>query len=463
MESWNANRLIKIFTLIIVLVLVCFGTVGCPPDPDGDDDDDDDDGGGGSNKPDLKDSGTYYEQLIPNPVSWGEDFQALCMVGNVGEEDAGSFYIDLYASTNRSFDKTYDHFIARQLVSSMPAGGSDVIIIIEPDDMIEFPSIPTGYYYIYYVIDSTNSVDESDETNNVCLCTNDTLYVEDGGGNESGDSYEPDDFWNPTPLSITTTEKTQTHTLYPSGDEDYFTFTATEGTRYVFFSSGSTDTFAYVTYDGADDDSGDESNFHLDFVASFSGTDSLVIKASTNAENDTGEYTLHYYSIPDNGCTVTNTCLSKSCYNGDLWCYDNCGDRDHIDENCTCGCTGESCNSASCPDIELSATSHDFGDVTVWTSSPLWSFTIYNRGNEDLIVYGPDSWDGLGNTHFAVSEFWAADMTIPAGDNYSLDFRFGPINPGTDEAILNIQSNDPDEPSISLQLNGNGVEELYFF
>ncbi|PKL35974.1 MAG: hypothetical protein CVV44_17250 [Spirochaetae bacterium HGW-Spirochaetae-1] len=129
-------------------------------------------------KPDLVDSGSYYEQLIPNPVSYGENFQALCMVGNNSEVDAGSFYIDLYASTDQRFTGTSDYFIARQRVSSMPAESSDVIIIIEPDDFIKFPSIPSGYYYILYVIDSTNSIEESNESNNVGLCTGSTLHVD---------------------------------------------------------------------------------------------------------------------------------------------------------------------------------------------------------------------------------------------------------------------------------------------
>ena len=43
-------------------------------------------------------------------------------------------------------------------------------------------------------------------------------------------------------------------------------------------------------------------------------------------------------------CSITNNCSYKQCYNGDVWCYDNCGDRNYIDEACSDGCNGGSCN-----------------------------------------------------------------------------------------------------------------------
>ena len=180
-------------------------------------------------KPDLVDSGSYFEQLIPNPVSWGEDFQALCQVGNDSKVDAGPFYIDVYASVNQTFYKANAYFIARQQVPSMPAWESDVIIVIEPDDMIEFPSIPSGYYYIHYVIDSTNSIGESDESNNVGLCTNGTLYVQEGGGNGGGDDHG-DTRQTATPVNINTNIQGG---IGSSDDLDYFRFNATSGKSYT--------------------------------------------------------------------------------------------------------------------------------------------------------------------------------------------------------------------------------------
>ncbi|MCK4647506.1 hypothetical protein KAT24_01085 [Candidatus Pacearchaeota archaeon] len=50
----------------------------------------------------------------------------------------------------------------------------------------------------------------------------------------------------------------------------------------------------------------------------------------------------------DGCCTVTNTCLSKTCYNGDVWCYNNCGGRDHLYDDCT---SSETCSSGACVSI----------------------------------------------------------------------------------------------------------------
>ncbi len=44
-------------------------------------------------------------------------------------------------------------------------------------------------------------------------------------------------------------------------------------------------------------------------------------------------------------CEVTNNCASKQCYNGDVWCYDNCGELDHKDEDCgSDSCSGGECS-----------------------------------------------------------------------------------------------------------------------
>ena len=108
---------------------------------------------------------------------------------------------------------------------SMPAWGSDVIIVIEPDDMIEFPSIPSAYYYIHYVIDSTNAIGESDESNNVGMCTNGTLYVQEGGDDDHGDTTQ-----TATAVSFNTNIQGDIGT---SDDLDFFRFNATSDRSYT--------------------------------------------------------------------------------------------------------------------------------------------------------------------------------------------------------------------------------------
>ncbi len=42
-------------------------------------------------------------------------------------------------------------------------------------------------------------------------------------------------------------------------------------------------------------------------------------------------------------CTVTDSCAEERCYEGDVWCYDNCGDPDHLKESCPEGCEDGRC------------------------------------------------------------------------------------------------------------------------
>jgi len=109
------------------------------------------------------------------------------------------------------------------------------------------------------------------------------------------------------------------------------------------------------------------------------------------------------------------------------------------------------------PDISLSGYSHDFGDNVILQDHTDWTVYFYNNGTEDLEIY-KESWDGLGGTQFSVSEYWGTTMVIPPGQNYSLIFRFSPSVVGYHEAILEIQSNDPDESSVTLHLYGNGIQ-----
>ena len=132
------------------------------------------DGDGDAPQPDLHDSGSALEQLIPSPtVQWGDHFQALCMVGNNSEEPAGSFQVALYASADSTITGM-DHYLGIQTVASLGAWGSQTVLF----DIASFPNtVPAGDYYIGYLIDTGHSVDESDESNNVGRCTNGILTV----------------------------------------------------------------------------------------------------------------------------------------------------------------------------------------------------------------------------------------------------------------------------------------------
>ena len=64
------------------------------------------------------------------------------------------------------------------------------------------------------------------------------------------------------------------------------------------------------------------------------------------------------------GCQVANDCASKQCYDGDVWCYDNCGNRDHKDEDCR----GDSCIEGTCE--SSSETWYDASSGLTWQNPP---------------------------------------------------------------------------------------------
>ena len=116
-----------------------------------------------TDKSDLVDRGLAYSSYTPNPVTQGvTSFTVSCDVRNIGTASSGGFYVYYYASTNNIISAA-DHFI-----------GSDYVSSISPFNYRDsswtgiFPaSIPSGSYYIGWIIDAPGWVDEFDETNNV--------------------------------------------------------------------------------------------------------------------------------------------------------------------------------------------------------------------------------------------------------------------------------------------------------
>ncbi|MBN1808054.1 MAG: PD40 domain-containing protein [Planctomycetes bacterium] len=136
--------------------------------------------GGGTNytwedpeKPDLMDSDSGLEELIPDPiVFWGQGFQALCRVGNNSATEAGAFTVKLYASTNTVIT-TSDYYLGQVNVAGLAAWEAQTLIF----DVASFPSLTPNSYYIGYIIDTADTVDEEEEGNNTGLCTIGTLQV----------------------------------------------------------------------------------------------------------------------------------------------------------------------------------------------------------------------------------------------------------------------------------------------
>jgi len=103
------------------------------------------------------------------------------------------------------------------------------------------------------------------------------------------------------------------------------------------------------------------------------------------------------------------------------------------------------------PDIHLSGTSHDYGDVVVNRPSD-WPLFIYNHDVGNLIVTTVTT----NNDNFSILNPDFPD-TVAFGDSLELAVRFVPSKTGPITGILKVMSNDPDESQLSISVGGNGV------
>ncbi|HEC85069.1 MAG TPA: choice-of-anchor D domain-containing protein, partial [Thioploca sp.] len=104
------------------------------------------------------------------------------------------------------------------------------------------------------------------------------------------------------------------------------------------------------------------------------------------------------------------------------------------------------------PDISVTPTSHDFGDVEVGDSLSV-TVTIENTGDDNLELGQLN----LADTDFAKSNDNCANTTVAAGDTCTIKVTFAPQTEGAKNATLSIPSNDPDTATATVTLTGNGV------
>jgi|GEM_PF-1818677 len=102
----------------------------------------------------------------------------------------------------------------------------------------------------------------------------------------------------------------------------------------------------------------------------------------------------------------------------------------------------------------LSATSLNFGNQGVNTTSASKSFTISNTGNASLTVTGL-ALSGLNPGDFSVTSA-SLPVTLPAGTNVLVNVSFTPAATGTRTAAITVNSN-ASNGQLSVALSGNGV------
>ena len=107
---------------------------------------------------------------------------------------------------------------------------------------------------------------------------------------------------------------------------------------------------------------------------------------------------------------------------------------------------------ALAPDISLSDTSYDFGDVGV-DSSSVWTLIVSNFGNIDLKV----SEVSTDDPQFTVDP---TSFTLPPGETRAIKVTFRPKSVGNKEAKLKLTSDDPDEGILYVSLRGEGIDVI---
>ncbi len=104
------------------------------------------------------------------------------------------------------------------------------------------------------------------------------------------------------------------------------------------------------------------------------------------------------------------------------------------------------------PDISLSGNGA-FGEVEINTTANR-NLTLSNNGDDDLLV---GSLGGIA-APFSLTADACSSATISPGGDCQVTVRFAPTNTGLQSDTLNIPSNDPDTPVLTVALSGTGNE-----
>jgi hypothetical protein len=106
------------------------------------------------------------------------------------------------------------------------------------------------------------------------------------------------------------------------------------------------------------------------------------------------------------------------------------------------------------PDISVSPTLNDFGDVAVKQSSGPVAFTMQNNGTGNLKVTNMKI---IGTDAKMFKIKGSCKKTISSGGSCQFTVTFKPTSAGSKTATLQIISNDPDMAAIGIPLSGTGM------
>jgi len=109
----------------------------------------------------------FYPDLSPTMISGpskakrGDYINLKYMIKNLGNYGASGFTVKFYLSRDKNITST-DKYLGSRSIAGLAAGAS-----ITTTNQLYIPlSLAKGYYYIGIIVDTTNSIKESNEANN---------------------------------------------------------------------------------------------------------------------------------------------------------------------------------------------------------------------------------------------------------------------------------------------------------
>ena len=103
------------------------------------------------------------------------------------------------------------------------------------------------------------------------------------------------------------------------------------------------------------------------------------------------------------------------------------------------------------PAINVPVTSHDYGNVTVGTTST-WNCQVQNTGTANLTI------TSIGiPTGQPITTTFSTPQTVTPGNSVNVPLTYAPTTPGALNTQVSINSNDPISPTVNVSLSGNGV------
>ncbi len=108
------------------------------------------------------------------------------------------------------------------------------------------------------------------------------------------------------------------------------------------------------------------------------------------------------------------------------------------------------------PNIDVSPTSLNFGKVPVGDSKTK-NITVTNTGTGTLDVSATDI-VGADASTFSIAD-GNAPFSLAPGESQNVTVEFAPTSKSTKTATLQIESNDPDDPTTTVELCGKAVKD----